>query len=93
VNCFGSWLSNKLVKELDICKRASCHHSIVTSPGSVRVEFTRGKAARKLGEAVFIPYGNSCMDNVKLIQKQKKTAIIKQLTDTVSSIITPIKLM
>lgn len=41
VNCFRSWFSYELIQKLDICKGTSCHHSIVTSSSSVRVELSR----------------------------------------------------
>lgn len=41
VNCFRSWFSYELVQKLDISKCTPCHHSIITPPSPIRVEFTR----------------------------------------------------
>lgn len=56
MDCFGSWFSKELIKQLDIRERASRHHSVVASAGPVGVELTRSKAARNR-EAGFISDG------------------------------------
>jgi len=45
MDCFGSWFSKELIKQLDIRERASRHHSVVASAGPVGVELTRSKAS------------------------------------------------